>query len=98
MASNFVFLWVSVCVCVSCAFLFFFLPVCFLEKEEGYVVGWVGRGARKRWGEEIIVRVCYMEKLFSEKKKENEWEVFSIHMYDRGLVSKMGKGIKTLNN
>lgn len=43
-----------------------------------------------------MVRVCCVEKLFSKKRKK--MGVFSIHTYDRGLVSKMDKEIKTLNN
>lgn len=39
-----------------------------------------------------------MEILFQEKRKKKEWEVFSIHTYDRGLMFKMHKMIKTLNN
>lgn len=70
MVSNFVFFWVSVCVCVSCAFSVFFLPVCFLEKEEGYVVGWVGRGARKVGEKKSWLEYVIWKNYFQKRKKK----------------------------
>lgn len=52
--------------------------------------GWEDLGGD--WGEEIKQSMLY-GKLFSVKRKK-EREFFSIHTYDRGLVSKMDKEIK----
>ena len=46
------------------------------------------RGGEKLWLEYVVWKIIF------NKKKKKEWDVFSIHTSNRGLVSKMHKEIK----